>query len=145
MPIDNRYKNAYIFGAFCPQRDVAVGLILPLVNTEMMQLHLDEISWQLPENVHAALIVDGAGWHRSDALRVPENITLIRIPPNSPECNTAEKPWQFLKDNFLSHQIFQSYQDIIDACNHAWNTLVNEPGRIQSLTKMNHLLCHVTS
>src|SRR5208282_3752703 len=53
-PIDTRYKNAYIFGAFCPARDVAVGLILPTVNTEMMQMHLDEISAQLPDNVHAA-------------------------------------------------------------------------------------------
>ena len=108
VPIDTRYKNAYIFGAFCPERDTAVGLVLPWVNTEMMQLHLDEISLQLPDDVHAALIVDGAGWHRSDALKAPKNITLIRIPANSPECNTAEKPWQFLKDNFLSHRVFHS-------------------------------------
>lgn len=143
VPIDTRYQNAYIFGAFCPERDTAVGLVLPWVNTEMMQMHLDEIAAALPENTHAALIVDGAGWHRSDALIVPEDITLIRTPASSPECNTAEKPWQFLKDNFLSHQVFTGYQDILDACHHAWNVMTAEPGRIQSLTNMHHLICQV--
>src|SRR5271167_1077487 len=94
VPIDTRYANAYIFGAFCPERDTAVGLILPHANTAMMQLHLDEISAQLPPHVHAAMITDGAGWHRSGTLNVPDNITFIDIPPYTPECDAAEKPWQ---------------------------------------------------
>jgi hypothetical protein len=73
---------------------VAVGLILPTVTTEMMQMHLDEIAATLPPNMHAAMLVEGAGWHISDALRIPENITPIQIPPRSPELNPAEKPWQ---------------------------------------------------
>ena len=59
-PIDTRYANASIFGAFCPARDTAVGLIRPRADTAMMQLHLDEISAQLPPHVHAAMIGDGA-------------------------------------------------------------------------------------
>jgi hypothetical protein len=144
VPIDTRYENAYIFGAFCPQRDTAVGLILPRANTAMMQLHLDEISAQLPSHVHAAMIADGAGWHRSHALRIPGNITLIDIPPATPECNPAEKPWQYLKDNFLSHRIFHTYRDILDACEYAWNHLMQETGRIAALTATRHLLCHET-
>jgi transposase len=113
VPLDTPYENAYIFGAFCPERDCAVGLILPHANTAMMQLHLDKISAQLPAQVHAAMITDGAGWHRSQALRIPSNITLIDIPPYIPQCNPAEKPWQYLKDNFLSHRLFVIYQDIL--------------------------------
>lgn len=144
VPIDTRYANAYIFGAFCPGRDTAVGLILPHANTQMMQLHLNELSVALPPHVHAAMITDGAGWHRSDALRVPHNITLIASPPYTPECNTAEKPWQYLKDNFLSHQVFNAYEDILDACQHAWNTMCKETGRVASLTSMRHIIGHET-
>ena len=142
MPLDTRYENAYIFGAFCPARECAVGLILPRADTAMMQLHLDAISAELPPQVHVAMITDGAGWHRAQALRIPANITLIAIPPSTPECNPAEKPWQYLKDNFLSHRVFPTYEDILDACQHAWNAMLAEPDRIASLTSMNHLLGH---
>jgi len=142
VPIDTRYDNAYIFGAFCPERGCAVGLILPCANTAMMQLQLNAISAELPAHIHAALITDGAGWHRAQALRLPDNITLVAIPPYTPECNPAENPWQYLKDNFLSHCLFPSYEDILDACQHAWNSMLAEPGRIASLTSMTHLLGH---
>jgi len=144
VPIDTRYANADICGACCPARECAVGLILPRADTAMMQLHLDEISAQLPPQVHAAMIADGAGWHRSQALRIPSNITLIAIPPATPECNPVEKPWQYLKDNFLSHRLLAAYEDILDACEHAWNSMLAESGRIASLTSMRHLLCHET-
>ena len=108
----------------------------------MMQLHLNQISAELPPQVHAAMIADGAGWHRAQALRIPANITLIDIPPATPECNPAEKPWQYLKDNFLSHRLFATYEDILDACQQAWNAVLAEAGRIASLTSMQHLLCH---
>jgi hypothetical protein len=94
VPIDTRYANAYIFGTFCPARDTAVGLILPCANTAMLPLHLTQISAQLPPQVHAAMLTDGAGGHRAAALRIPGNITLIAIPPSTPQCNTAEKLWQ---------------------------------------------------
>lgn len=140
VPVDTRYENAYIFGAFCPERDAAVGLILPNADTKGMQIFLDELSKTLPENVHAAVIMDGAGWHRAKSLRVPENVSPIDIPPYSPECNTAEKPWQFLKDNYLANRIFDSYEHILDACQDAWRAMVAEPGRVASLTSMAHLI-----
>jgi hypothetical protein len=60
------------------------------------------------------MITDGAGCHRAQKLRIPSNITLIDIPPYIPECNPAEKPSQYLKDNFLSDRVFLTYQDILD-------------------------------
>ena len=74
-----------------PERGCAVGLILPHANTAMMQLHLDEISTELPAQVHAAMITDGAGWHRAQALRMPANITLIAIPPATPRMQSRRK------------------------------------------------------
>lgn len=110
----------------------------------MMQLHLEAIAAQLPKNTHAAMLVDGAGWHVSDGLRVPENITLIKLPPRSPELNPAEKPWQYLKDNFLSHLVLNTYEQIVDACQHAWQKMTTDPGRITSLTNFPYLQCNVS-
>jgi DDE superfamily endonuclease len=144
VPIETRDENAYIFGAFCPARECAVGLMLPRADTALMQLHLNHISAALPPQVPAAMLTDGAGWHRAQALRIPANITLIAIPPATPECNPAEKPWQYLQDNFLSHRLFATYEDILDACQHAWNSMLAEAGRIASLTSAQHLLCQDT-
>lgn len=102
---------------------------------------LDEVAKRLPENVHAAMIADGAAWHRSKALKIPENISMIDIPPYAPDCNPAEKPWQFIKPNFLANRVFDAYEDILDACCQAWNAMTGELGRIASLTSMQHLLC----
>ena len=75
---------------------------------------------------------------------MPAHITLIDIPPATPECSPAEKPWQFLKDNFLSHRLFVTYQDILDACQQAWNSMLNDPGPIASLISMHRLIHHET-
>ena len=42
QPADQRYDNAYLFGAICPARGTGAALALPFADTEAMQLHLDE-------------------------------------------------------------------------------------------------------
>ena len=86
MVRDNRHDSAYIFGAICPQRGVGAAIIMPGANTEMMNLHLAEISTQVAPGAHAVLICDGAGWHqKGKLLNIPENMTLLPLPPYSPE------------------------------------------------------------
>jgi hypothetical protein len=68
-------------------------------------------------------------------LRVPRNISLLHLPPYSPELNPAENIWQFLRQNHLSNRVFESYTDIVDACCAAWNAIVSEPKRITSIAK----------
>jgi transposase len=80
-----------------------VALILPTCNTEAMNLHLAEIAKTIAPGVHAALLVDQAGWHTSTRLIVPPNITIIALPPKSPELNPVENVWQFMRDNWLSN------------------------------------------
>ena len=79
------------------------------------------------------LILDQAGWHASLALNVPGNITFLPLPPKCPELNAVENVWQFLRDNWLSNTIFTSYEDIVDHCCQALNTLTAQPARITSL------------
>ena len=114
--MDQRTKSAYIFGAICPQRGVGAALVLPRCDTQAMQWHLDEVSSQVSPAAHAVLIVDRAGWHTTDKLLIPTNITLMPLPPRSPELNPVENIWQFMRDNWLSNHIFNSYDEIVAIC-----------------------------
>ena len=132
-PHDQRTQSTYIFGAICPAEGKAAGLVLPFCNTEAMQLHLDEIALTVAPHAHAVLLVDQAGWHISDKLAVPANISIVLLPPKSPELNPTENVWQFMRDNWLSNRVFNSGEDIVDQCCDAWNKLVAQPWRIMSI------------
>ena len=102
---DNRHDSAYLFGAVCPERSIGAAIIMPAVNSEAMAEHLREISTQVAPGAHAVLVLDGAGWHQAgERLPVPDNISLLSLPPYAPELNPVENIWQFLRGNFLSHQ-----------------------------------------
>jgi len=140
MKRDQRHASAYIFGAVCPSRDVGAALVMPYVNIEAMNLHLAEIAKEVLQGAHAVVIIDGAGWHlEGGALKVPDNLSLLRLPPYSPELNAQENIWQFLRQNFLAGRIFDTYDSIVDACCSAWNALVAETGRIQSIASRDWL------
>ena len=130
---DQRTKSAWIFGAICPARGVGAALVLPRCNTQAMQWHLDEISIHVRPGAHAILIVDQAGWHITKKLHIPPNITMLPLPPRSPELNPVENIWQFMRDNWISNRIFKSNADILDHCCFAWNQLINQPWRIMSI------------
>ncbi|SFK31949.1 transposase, partial [Falsiroseomonas stagni] len=83
---------------------------------------------------HAVITLDGAGWHQTGGkLQVPENISLLPLPPYSPELNPVENVWQFLRQNQLSNRVYETYDAIVDACCDAWNALINDPSRITSI------------
>ena len=132
-PHDQRTKSAYIFGAICPARGIGAALVLPRCNTEAMQWHVDEISAQVTPGAHALVMLDQAGWHTSKKLEVPDNITLLPLPPRSPELNPVENIWLFMRDNWLSNRVFRSQHDIVDHCCDAWNNLINQPWIIMSI------------
>ncbi len=98
-----------------------------------MSLFLAHFAQALAPGVHAALILDRAGWHLARALVVPRNITILPLPPRSPELNPVENIWQFMRDNWLSNRVFRCYDDIVDHCCHAWNRLVEQPWTIMSI------------
>ncbi len=89
-PKDQRTASAYIFGAICPKDGKGAALVMPRCNTEAMNLHLAEIATQIAPGAHAVLLVDQAGWHLSDRLIAPSNITLIPFPAKCPELNPQE-------------------------------------------------------
>jgi putative transposase len=100
-----------------------------------MSVHLAEIGKQVCDGSHAVLVCDGAGWHQTgQRLIVPQNVTLLRLPPYSPELNPIENVWQYLRGNQLSRRVWQSYDDIVQACCDAWNWLIADTVRVSSIT-----------
>jgi len=70
QPADQRYENAYLFGAICPAHGKGAAIVSPWANTEAMQLHLDEISRHVTPGAQAVLIMDRAGWHTTHVLAI---------------------------------------------------------------------------
>ena len=130
---DKRFAFAYIFAAVEPGTDNAFALVMPYVSTEAMQHFLDGFAATIGDDEHVAMVLDQAGWHGAKALAVPSNITLVPLPPYSPELNPVERVWLYLKERYLSHRLHADYDAIADAASKAWNRLVAEAGRLTSL------------
>ena len=81
----------------------------------------------------AVVLMDQAGWHLTPKLKIPDNISIIPIPSKSPELNPQENVWQYMRDNWLSNRVFETYDEIVDHCCDAWNKLVAQPDKITSI------------
>lgn len=130
---DQRFDWTYIFAAVEPTTGADFALVLPTVSTVTMTLFLAEFSKTLAQDDHAVLVLDGAGWHGSAALAVPANITLVPLPPYSPQSNPVERIWLYLRERFFSIQVWPDQNAIIQACCDAWNALAADADRITSL------------
>ena len=128
-----QFKSSYLFGAICPRKDKGVALVLPYANTEAMQLHLNEISKKVTNGYHAVIVMDKAGWHRANALNIPKNITVVKLPPYSPELNPMEQRFQQLRKLKLSNTCYADYDEIDQSCVDAWNEFTGRKGNIKSL------------
>jgi transposase len=72
-----------------------------------MQIFLDEISERY-FNERVVMVFDGAGWHKSKRLSVPENIKLLSLPAYSPELNPVENIWEELREKYFHNRTFAS-------------------------------------
>jgi transposase len=144
---DKRFESVYLFAACRPGTDQAFALALPEATTASMGLFLARFAQELAPGVHAVLLLDRAGWHVARGLRVPANVTLLPLPPYSPELNPVERVWLYLRERYLSRRVLDGYAAVLDgyaavleaACR-AWNALLGEPGRLTSLTAYPYLL-----
>ena len=89
---------------------------------------------QVAKGSHAVIILDGAGWHRTGGRpRVPSNIGLPHPPAYSPQLNPQENARQYLRQNQLANRGCENHDDIVKACCHAWNSLMDRPERVKSI------------
>jgi transposase len=102
----------YVLMAVCVSTGAASALIMPELNTEVLNLFLEQFSGELPAGVHAVLIWDGAGYHTSGSLVVPSNVSLIQLPPYSPELNPVENLWHYLRSHHWSNREYEGYDGL---------------------------------
>lgn len=106
---------------------------MPYANTWIMNLYLNDFAKQLSENSHALLVMDGAGWHDSQELRIPANISILLLPPYSPELNPAELIWRQLRQRKLSNRLYPNAEDLESAVDEAWLWIAKQPDELSSL------------
>jgi len=83
-------------------------------------------------DVHVVRVLDGAGWHKAKDLRVPASMTLLFLPPYSPELMPMERVWQWMRPHDLSNRVFEDEADIDHACRDSWNKIT--PERFKTIT-----------
>lgn len=117
------YEWCYLYAAVNPATGASAAMLAPSVDTDYMTQHLRIVSQELGPDRHAVLVLDGAGWHVSGKLAVPDNITLLHLPPYAPELNGVERLWGYLRSHYLSNRVYRDYDDLLAAGREAWNRL----------------------
>jgi hypothetical protein len=110
-----------------------------------MNQHLEAISKVVAENAHAVILLDGADDHRSVRLRIPDNLTLIRVPHYAPELNIAENIREYLRKNKLSNIIFNTDEDIVDKTSKAWRFFAANTNAVTSITQRDWIKVKLSS
>jgi transposase len=118
------YEYLWVIGAACPATGHADGLLCSSLNTAMINLFLQQFAPTIPADEHAVLIWDGAGYHTSKQLIIPANVTVMQLPPYSPELNPMENLWHYLKSHYWSNRTYADYDDLEAAAMQAWQTAV---------------------
>jgi len=127
------FEWCYVFGAVNPVTGNSSALVAPSVNTELMNQHLQFISEEAGVDAHVILVLDQAGWHRSKKLVVPANITLLYLPPYSPQLNTIEKLWGFARSHYMSNRAYRDYEHLFETACEVCRVI--GPERIQSVCR----------
>ena len=135
-----QYEYSYLFGAVCPSNGKTTALIMPFANKAAMTEHLRLISESTPKGRHSVVIVDGAGWHTLDTVSPFSNVSLIKLPPYSPELNPMEQVWQWLRQRCLSNRVFKDYEEIVEQVSEAWNTFISDSERVMKLCTRDWML-----
>lgn len=78
-----------------------------------MNVFLNHLSMSYPDDI-IILVCDGAAWHKAKALKIPENIRLIFIPPYTPEMNPIEQIWKEIRKRGFKNEIFQTLNKVVD-------------------------------
>ena len=137
MPCHHIREYRYVYGAVEPLTGESCFVVMPYCNTESMNMFLEELSNTFPRD-KIILVCDGAAWHKSGSLRIPENIELVFIPPYTPEMNPIEQIWKEIRKRGFKNEVFKSLQKVVDRLCDTICSLSNEI--IKSITGRDWIL-----
>ena len=129
----NGRESLYVLTATCASSGAAFGLVMPELNTAVVNRFLQEFSRQLAPGVHAVLLWDNAPYHVSGDLVVPANVSLIGLLPYSPELNPVENLWHYLRAHHWSNRVYADYEALLEAATEAWRQVCLDPEKVRSI------------
>lgn len=132
-----RYEWCYLYAAVEPATGASAALIAPNVNTGTMNAFLRILDAERKAGEHFVLIMDQAGWHKSRDLKLPDGVTVLLVPPYSPELNPVENLWHYLRSHYLSNRTYDDYDALLDAGTDAYRRLT--PDVIKSVCRCEYI------
>lgn len=105
------FKNFYVYSATHSKTGEHFSLIIPYLNTECMNIFLEELSKHLGSRI-ATIVMDQAAWHKSSTLAIPNNINIVYLPPYCPELNPVERLWRYIKHHIIRNKVYDSIDEL---------------------------------
>jgi transposase len=133
------YEYLWVLGVVCPETGHAEGLLSPQLNTKIVNEFLAQFARTIPADEHAVMLWDGAGFHASKQLRVPDNMTVVMLPAYSPELNPIENLWHYLKSHFWSNRAYDDYDALEEAAVAAWRKAALDADLMKSVCAATYL------
>ena len=134
-----QYEYLYVFGAACPQTGQTVGLLAPYLNTDTVNAFFRQFEKEVDSNVHVFMIWDQAGFHTSSLVKPPKNLTIVPLPPYSPQLNPVEKLWQYLRKHYWSNRVYENYDALRSAAIEAWQETCLNNEKIKSICRAKYV------
>ena len=126
-------EYTYAFAALSPHDGTLDSLVLPEVNAFTLSVFLAEVAQRHPQD-DILMVLDGAGWHRANDLRIPENMRLLPLPPYSPELNPVEHLWEEIREKWFPNLVFDSLTGVEDRLVEALAALEKNSPRVAQIT-----------
>lgn len=127
------HQYTYAYGAVSVQDGGFDSLMLPYVNGDCAQIFLEEVAKRHPSD-RIIMVMDGAGWHKSQAIDLPYNMRILFLPPYAPELNPVEHIWDELREKWFHNRVFASLESLERHLESALLVLENDQIRISSIT-----------
>jgi transposase len=108
-------------------------LLSPTINSEVVNVFLKQFTEEVSQDVHVLLLWDRAGFHTSKKLKIPENVTIVPLPPYSPELNPVENLWHYLRSHYWANRIYADYDALRLAAVDAWQKAVLDKQIVKSV------------
>ena len=137
-------EYVYAYAAVSPLDGSLDWMIVEKMNTEMMNRFLDMIEARYP-NEHIAMVLDSVSSHRSKDLTFRDHVSLIRLPPYSPELNPVELLWDELREKEFVNKVFVSLPAVVSQLEHGMNALELNKSAIKSLSAWPWIIGAITS
>jgi transposase len=125
-------EYTYVYAAVSVIDGELDSLILPHVNSDCMQVFLDEVACRHSKD-RIIMILDGAGWHTAGTLTLPDNMKLISLPPYAPELNPTEHLWDDLREKSFHNRVFESIDSLENNLEEALREMENDKERVRSI------------